>query len=147
MTTQKHAISFTDFTPSLSSLLTPAGVSITALNNANYFVESLTTQWKSTVADGGEGLPTVESIDGIGEDSPDSWIAKSEYTRTRQMQDDIVKWVTMQLKKLSGREKLVQAEVSDLRLQVAAVEDHLHAGLRAQEVGCCMMSYDERFVG
>ena len=86
------------------------------------------------MGNGGEGLPTLESIEGVGEESPDSWIAKSEYTRTRQMQDDIVKWVTMQLKKLSGREKLVQAEVSDLRLQVAAVEDHLHAGLRAQEV-------------
>ena len=61
-------------------------------------------------------------------------MAVTEYTRTRQMQEDIVKWVTMQLKKLSGREKLVQAEVSDLRLQVAAVEDHMNAGLRAQEV-------------
>jgi hypothetical protein len=154
------------------------GVAVTAFNNATFFLESMSSQWRSTAGDAGDGAPEVPPLDGAEvnpspstlppprpslppvflaswltvnpttttttttvlpthhgvaqEERPDSWLAKSDYLRAQRLQADVVRWVEGQLHKLSNRERLVQAEVADLRLQAAAVEDHLDAGLRAQ---------------
>ena len=119
-----------------------------SLESQKYLLESLTAQWKTTSYNAGEGESILLGVD-IGENEENMSdennmalmkennhllkVNDSEYNRMLQLQYDIIQWVGLQQKKLSTRENIVNTEVIDLRLQIAAMQQQLEEGYRVQE--------------